>query len=200
MAGFRYGARIPSKSIEDIKLPEDAYKVDFELSKRYAEFAKEITRFSLLGIAGYGFLVEKIVGAEHIPEMARGITLTLVIVGLSCLVSSAGLGLYCGQLNKACLLMQVAILRLLQRGQSDRWTNSALSSAAEVETSRAANLDNLQTLRKGQAENLTRAHKVQQATIGILILGVIATAGVFLRCLYLNIHQGPSMPMPAHLN
>jgi hypothetical protein len=184
--GSNVGITVPSRSIEDIELPENAYQADFELSKRYSEFAGEITRFSLLGIAGYGFLIEKVIGTDHIREMARGTTLGLVIVGLSCLVCSAGLGLYCGQLNKACLLMQVGILRLLQRGQSDRWTNPALSTAVDVERWKTANEKNLQILRTSQLANLSRAHRTQHATVCVLILGIIATAGVFIRCLYLN--------------
>jgi hypothetical protein len=179
---------VPSKSIEDIKLPEDAYEADFELSERYQNFAKEIVRFALLGIAGYGFLVEKVIGPEHLAEVAGGITLTLTVVGLISLVSSAGFGLYCGQLNEACLRMQVSILRLLQRRHADRWTNPALSSAADVETWKAANEGDLAALREGQAANLARAHTVQRVTVWLLIVGVMATAGVFVRCLYLKEH------------
>src|ERR1700685_2758135 len=144
---------IPSRSIDDIRLPEDSYKPDFELSKRYQDFAKEIVRFALLGITGYGFLIEKVIGPEHMADMAGGISLTFTLIGLCCLVSSAGLGLYCGQLNKACLLMQVSILRLLQRRHADRWINPELSSPAEVEKWTAANEQNLATLREGQAES-----------------------------------------------
>jgi hypothetical protein len=177
---------VPSKSIKDIKLAEDSYKADFELSKRYSDFVKEITRFSLLGIAGYGFLIEKVVGPEHLAVMASGTTLILVIIGLVALVSSAGLGLYCGQLNTACLLMQVSILRLLQRRQADRWNNPALSSEIDVEAWKSANEGDLRTLREGQAATLARAHSMQRVTVWLLILGLIATAGVFIRCLYLH--------------
>jgi len=174
---------VPSMSIEDIKLPEDSYKADFELSKRYSEFSKEISRFSLLGIAGYGFLIEKVVGTEHLAVMAQGITLILVIIGLVSLAASAGLSLYCRQLNKACLLMQVSILRLLQRRQSERWNNSRLSSEAQVADWKVRNEGDLKRFRDGQSENLSRAHRVQRATVGLLIIGVLATVGVFIRCL-----------------
>src|ERR1035437_2176395 len=177
---------VPSRSIEDIRIPEDAYKADFELSKRYHEFVKEIIRFSLLGIAGYGFLIEKVVGTEHVAMMARGTTLILVIIGIVSLVLSAVLGLYCGQLNKACLLMQVSILRLLQRRQAERWTNPTLSTEIEVATWKVANEHDLTTLRQAQAANLARAHSMQRATVWLLISGLIATAGGFLRCLCID--------------
>src|SRR5450432_2127065 len=151
---------IPSKSIDDIKLAEDLYKPDFELSKRYSEFAKEITRFALLGIAGYGFLIEKVVGTEHIVVMSRHSVLFCVTLGLLSLASSAGLSLYCSQLNKACLLMQVSILRLLQRRQADRWTNLSLSSEQDVANWKAANDGDLNILREAQAATLVRAHTV----------------------------------------
>src|SRR4051794_21733024 len=172
---------IPSKSIDDIKLAEDSYKVDFELSQRYSEFAKEIARFSLLGIAGYGFLIEKVLGTDHLAIMSRGGNFILFIIGLFALASSAGLSLYCAQLNKACLLMQVSILRLLQRSESKRWNNPALSSESEVASWKAANEGDLRILRKAQAATLTRANKTQRATVGLLILGVAATVGVFIR-------------------
>lgn len=183
--GSNVRVTVPSRSIEDIKLPEIAYKADFELSNLYSEFSKEITKFSLLGIAGYGFIIEKIAG-NHMRDMARGSTLALLVFGLACLVGSAGLGLYCGYLNRACLFMQVTILRLLQRRESARWTDPALSSAVDVYGWRIDNEKNLQDLRNCQAANLALAHKVQITTVWILIFGLIATAGIFLRCLDLN--------------
>ena len=181
---------VPSKSIKDINLAEDSYKADFDLSNRYSEFVKEITRFSLLGIAGYAFLIEKVVGTEHLAVMARGTTLTLVIIGLLALMSSAGLGLYCGQLNRACLFMQVSILRLLQRREAPRWNDPALSTEIDVATWKAANEGDLKILREGQAANLARAHRMQLVTVWVLILGLIATVGVFIQCLYLNRAMG----------
>ena len=174
---------VPSRSIDDIKLSEESYKADFELSKRYGEFVKEMTRFSLLGVAGYGFLIEHVVGTDHVATMTSGVTLILVLIGILSLGVSAGLGLYCGQLNKACLLMQVSILRLLQRTQADRWTNPALSSAADVEKWKAANECDLKILRVGQSENLARAHTMQRVTVWLLVLGLVATVCVFIRCL-----------------
>ncbi len=188
---------VPSKSIEDIKLSEDAYKADFELSKRYSEFSKEISRFSLLGIAGYGFLIEHIVGTEHLTVMARGTTLGLVVTGLVSLSASAGLSLYCRQLNKACLLMQVSILRLLQRRHSDRWTNPALSSEGDVAMWTEQNEANLRMLRQGQAATLSRAHSMQRLTVGLLIVGLLATVGVFIRCLT-SLHDGKQSVDIAH--
>jgi hypothetical protein len=178
---------VPSISIEDIKLPEDLYKADFELSGRYQEFVKEMIRFSLLGLAGYGFLIEKVVGTAHLTMMATGTTFILVLIGIFCLVCSAGVGLYCGQLNRACILMQVSILRLLQRRQADRWTDPGLSSAADVERWKAANEEDLKTLRNGQAANLRRAHTMQRATVWLLLIGIVVTALVFIRCLYMNV-------------
>jgi hypothetical protein len=184
--GTGHRITVPSRSIDDIKLAEDSYKADFELSKRYSEFVKEITRFSLLGIAGYGFLIEKVLGPERIALMANGTTLILVVIGLLSLAFSAGVGLYCGQLNKACLLMQVSILRLLQRRQADRWNNPALSSEIDVVTWKAANESDLQIFREGQAANLARAHTMQKVTVWLLVLGLVATVGVFIRCLYMH--------------
>jgi hypothetical protein len=188
--GTNFRITIASKSLEDIKLPEDSYKVDFELAKRYSEFVKEITRFALLGIAGYGFMIEHLVGARHLVVMARGANMMLVVVGLFLLVAVAGLGLYCGQLNKACLLMQVSILRLLQRRQADRWNNPSLSSEGEVEQWKIANENDLSVLRRGQAQNLTRAHNMQRVTVCLLVLGIVFTGLVFVRCL----NQDASMP------
>ena len=189
--GSNFRVTIPSKSIEDIKLSEDAYKADFELSKRYLEFTKEIVRFSLLGIAGYGFMVENVVGTAHIAVVATGFTLWLIIAGLTSLVTSAGLGLYCGQLNKICLSLQVAILRLLQRKDAARWTDPTQSSVADVQKWSTENDADLTLIRECQAANLARVHLVQRLTGFVLLFGILVTAVVFVRCLRLDLPSHP---------
>ena len=54
-------------SLIGFAIDEKAYKVDLELQDRYTAYSAEILRLSLLGIAGYGFLLKDIVLTEHAP-------------------------------------------------------------------------------------------------------------------------------------
>jgi hypothetical protein len=92
---------IPSRSIEDIELPEHAYKADFDMGKRGQDFSKELVRFSLFGVAGYGFLIKEILDRAEVIEITkRGPGLVLVSGGLLCLVFATGLGLNCQELTR----------------------------------------------------------------------------------------------------
>lgn len=172
--------------LADIKLPEDAYKADFELGKRYHDFVKDVIRFSLLGIAGYAFLIEHVVGTPRVALMGRGAMPVIVIAGILVLSIAAGLGLYLGHLNRGCLDMQVKILRLLQRRESRHWTDPTLSSPADVSKWTNSSESDLRFLRTCQSQTLDRMHRVQMITVWLLIFGIVVTAFVFVQCLRMN--------------
>jgi hypothetical protein len=195
--GTNHRISVPSQVIDDIKLSEDAYKADFELGKRYHDFVKEVIRFSLLGIAGYAFLIEHVVGTPRVALMGQGAMPWIVVAGILILSVAAGLGLYLGQLNRGCLDMQVKILRLLQRRESPRWTDPYLSSDADVLEWKKRNESDLLSLRGCQAQTLNRMHRVQMITVWLLILGIVVTAIVFVQCLHLNTRAASlSPPLP----
>src|SRR6266700_5884023 len=56
-----------AQSLIGFGIDEKVYKVDLELQDRYTAYSADILRLSLLGIAGYGFLLKDIVLAEHAP-------------------------------------------------------------------------------------------------------------------------------------
>jgi hypothetical protein len=179
---------VPSRSIEDIELPEQAYKADFELGNRYQELLKELVRFSLLGITGYAFLIKEILGETNMGIIASGPKLIIVIVGLFCFACCAGLGLYCRELNNTCLRMQTVILRLLQRLGTERWTNPDCSSPEDVKRWRDANTEDLTKIRYHQKQNLVRAYYVLRLAVWLLIFGIVFTAAVFVMCLQARYH------------
>src|ERR1700693_1348845 len=75
---------LPTRSVKDFQIPDNAIHPDAELAKRTDDCAMELVRLSLLGIAGYGFLLR---------EMAVGSTSGLRACqeyGV-CLLAGAGL-------------------------------------------------------------------------------------------------------------
>jgi hypothetical protein len=85
---FLYTARsdeditVRATRLSDIELPEAAYKADFELGSRYGDFVKEMVRLSLLGIAGYGFLVKVILTPVGLRDLSVA-TLILMASGIA---------------------------------------------------------------------------------------------------------------------
>lgn len=171
---------IPARRIEDIELPESAFSADFELGKRYQGFLKEMVRFALLGIAGYGFLIKEVI--EPRGNITAGQE-SIILASLACLAFTVGFGLYCGELNKACLRMQITILRLLQRLSSEKWTNPAYSSPEEVAKWQNANERDLGRIRECQRYNLRRARYIMRSTVWSLAVGIVLTAIAFMWCL-----------------
>jgi len=52
--------RPAARSLKDLELKEDLWKPDFDIISRYQHFETEIIRLSLLGVAGYGFLISQV--------------------------------------------------------------------------------------------------------------------------------------------
>lgn len=167
--------------LSDIELAEATYKADFELGKRYGDFVKEMVRFSLLGIAGYGFLIKVILTPVGLRDLSVA-TLILMASGIAFLGASAGLGLYSGELNKTCLRMQITILRLLQRQESKHWTDPDQSSMQQVEEWKQSNQRDLERIRGTQRVNLLRTRWAIRATVWTLFAGILLTAIAFVVC------------------
>lgn len=49
------------KYLSGLEIKEDIYKVDLAVLDRYQSFSSELLRLSLLGVAGYGFLLSSVV-------------------------------------------------------------------------------------------------------------------------------------------
>jgi hypothetical protein len=80
-----------------VVVPEEKYKVDLELLKLYQAYSAELLRLSLLGIAGYGFLIKEVLltdKASNSPFQARLIESGwLLIIGVVMLGASAAAAL-----------------------------------------------------------------------------------------------------------
>ncbi len=81
-----------------VPLKSDIYEADFTVVDKYQSFSAEILRLSLLGIAGYGFLIANIVlKAPHerafLAEFSKPETVWVLIIGTVALGLSAATAL-----------------------------------------------------------------------------------------------------------
>jgi hypothetical protein len=115
--------RPAGKSLSDIELDEKIWKPDFDIVSRYQTFETEIIRLSLLGIAGYGFLISQIKMTDPTP-LFRSLKAEKVFlfIGLITLGSSLALSLMHRFLSTSCLFYQINILRGLKRLENDHWS------------------------------------------------------------------------------
>ncbi|HEY0059484.1 MAG TPA: hypothetical protein VGB56_10120, partial [Flavisolibacter sp.] len=98
--------------LKDIELDEKIWKPDFDIVSRYQSFETEIIRLSLLGIAGYGFLISQIKMPD--PAQLFGILKQekgFLMFGLVTLGLSLAIALAHRFLSTSCLFYQVNILR-----------------------------------------------------------------------------------------
>ena len=97
-------------------VPEDEYKVDLELLDRYQAYSAELLRLSLLGIAGYGFLIKEVLltdKAGKLPFQARLIESGwLLIIGVVMLGASAATALAHRNLSTDACACIIAFLRM----------------------------------------------------------------------------------------
>jgi hypothetical protein len=166
--------RIPARKLSDITLPEDTYKADFQLTDRYQAFSTELIRLSLLGIAGYGFLIANVVlktdqNLNKLASQSWMLGAGVIFLGLS-----TALALAYRFFSTGCLAYQISILRTLTRLDSSHWT-------AEE---REANELRLKRERKEQLRTLRFCHRCLMASAASLIAGAICVVYVFAAVLF----------------
>ncbi len=172
--------RLPAKSLKDIEVDERLYKADFDLSGRYDALATELERLALLGIGAYGFFVSK-AGMDKVGDPTQALLgfvkhPSFPSLGLLAFALSAACALYCKYLNSRCLKLQLDILRLLGRGESDRW---------QVTSEQEANASNLAEFRAIQSRMLRRGRDLIFVAVVSLIIGASATVVSFVLALFL---------------
>jgi hypothetical protein len=111
------------KFLSHLSIPEDEYKADIQVSDRYQAFSTELLRLSLLGIAGYGFLVSEVVFKAKAEAPNTSLTLLKqhpywIVIGLSALGVSAALALGHKYFATDCITHHVRKLRLMKFGDS----------------------------------------------------------------------------------
>ncbi len=119
---------LPTRCIKDFQIPDDAIHADAELSKRMDECAMQLVRLSLLGIAGYGFLIKEIaVGSTSGLEACQKSAI-FIIGGAACLVLSLGLAFWARELQVRCSGLQIAILRTFGKLENGGWSEDQVGT------------------------------------------------------------------------
>jgi hypothetical protein len=115
-------ARPAAKSISDVDIPDASWKPDFDIVDRYQSFASELMRISLIGIAVYGFIIEKMHSDVRTANAVVPI-LTSHIWGAVFLSLSLVLVLAHRFLSSTCLYYQLLIMRSLKRLENAHWSS-----------------------------------------------------------------------------
>jgi hypothetical protein len=160
-------ARIPARTLADIQLGDESFKADFEITDKYQAFSAELLRLSLLGIAGYGFLLSHVAMKDAGPSAffsALSNLAPVLGVGVSCLGLAAGTALAHRFFSTDCLSHQITILRLLKRTESSNWT----------EEEKAEDRKRLERERSDQLKDLKRCKYLLIASGLLLLVGAIA--------------------------
>ena len=114
--------RPPAKSLCDVDIPDASWKPDFDVADRYQNFANELMRISLLGIAGYGFLIKEVCMKDpRFLHMLNDFGIYLIIGAIS-LVLSLMLVLTHRFFSTSCLYYQIMIMRSLKRLGNAHWS------------------------------------------------------------------------------
>jgi len=169
--------RIPARTLADIQLGDDSFKVDFEITDKYQAFSAELLRLSLLGIAGYGFLLSEVAMKDAATsEFFKSLSnLAYVLgVGVACLGIAAGTALAHRFFSTDCLSHQITILRLLKRTESSSWT----------EEEKAEDRKRLERERIDQLKDLKRCKLLLIASATLLLIGAVAVAFTFAATLF----------------
>jgi hypothetical protein len=138
---------LSARSIKDFAIPNEVINPDSELAKRAEDSAMELSRLSLLGIAGYGFLLKEMAmtnssGLEACQKYAACILLGAVLLGIatSCALATR-------ELSIRCSVIQIAILRTVVKLENGGW------STRETATLN----DELRDYRSNQKDKLDKA-------------------------------------------
>src|SRR3954454_11664778 len=103
--------RVPTRSIDDFRIPPDAIDSDSEHAKRAEDSAMELSRLSLLGIAGYGFLLKEMAMANSSGLAACQKYAACLLTGAALLGLATSCALATRELSIRCSAIQIAILR-----------------------------------------------------------------------------------------
>lgn len=179
--------RPPAKKLSDVELSENIYKPDFQIGDKYSDYSTEIIRLSLLGLAGYGFLISNILIKILEASSKNGTTegtlklpilpiyhFIISIVGVLSLGVSLGLSLYHRFNVTSCLYDQILISRSLSRLQNSHWTDEEKEKEKEV----------LAIVRKCQSIDARRYEKILFWSGLFLFIGFFCVVIIFFLVLF----------------
>lgn len=134
--------RPPARDLSDVTLDEDVYKPDFQIGEKYSSYSSEIIRLSLVGIAGYGFIISNILmktlelgnkPGETIHKMSLPTSnFVISVAGVAFFGISLGLSLYHRFRITSCLYDQILISRSLLRLKNSHWSEAEKEKEKEV--------------------------------------------------------------------
>jgi hypothetical protein len=116
-------SRQPAKHLSDVDIPDASWKPDFDITDRYQSYANELMRLSILGIAGYGFLIKEIYMSpnRHIFNLRN--QENYLLFGAIFLGLSLSFVLAHRFYSTQCLYYQIVIMRSLKRLGNHHWTD-----------------------------------------------------------------------------
>ena len=161
-----------------LEVNENCYKVDLAVLERYQAFSTEVLRLSLLGIAGYGFLISNVIfrvgpGQELKYLQAFSNNKELLAAGAIALGISAATAPGHRYFSTDCLTHFVRRLRLSQYAKS----------TTEVESLERA-LDTIVHEEESLAQDLRKCHKLLVLACLSLFVGIWCFAAAFARTLF----------------
>lgn len=109
--------------LKDVDIPEASWKADFDVVERYQSFANEMMRISLLGIAGYGFLIKEICMKDRQFYSMLQVLKSSFGIGAICFLVTLIFSLAHRFTSTACLYYQVQIMRGLKRLENPHWSD-----------------------------------------------------------------------------
>ena len=115
--------RLGARAISDVEISDTLWKPDFDIADRYQNFANELMRIALLGIAAYGFLIKEVYMKDVVFQARIIEDIRYFIMGSAALGISLSLALAHRFLSTSCLYYQVLIMRSLKRLENAHWTN-----------------------------------------------------------------------------
>src|SRR5580658_2406601 len=158
---------LPTRSLKDFLIPDEAISSDADHSERAEDAAMELSRLSLLGIAGYGFLLKEIAmgNSSGLAACQRYAACLLVGAALLAICTSCALALATRELSIRCSAIQISILRTFAKLENGGWSND------EIETLKKY----LEANRSLQRTNLNIAKWTLRVAHIALAVGAIAT-------------------------
>lgn len=122
---------LAARSIKDFRVPDDAINPDPELGKRTDQSAMELLRLSLLGIAGYGFLLKEMAMGNSAGLAACQEHHIWLLAGAGLLAITASAALMTREWLVRCSWIQIMILRTFVKLENDGWADSEKSQLRE---------------------------------------------------------------------
>lgn len=166
--------KLPARSLEDLRIPEDAIKLDNEIAKRSDGAAMDLAKWALLGVAGYGFLLKEVAMSSPSALLACQKFGAALIVGAFLLAASAGLALVSKERLIRCSVIQMYILRILKKLNNGGWSEQQ-TSILEKE---------LANRREIQKKNIVLAERCLRYAHWLLGIGAFVTVLCFALVLF----------------